>query len=205
MATEIKMVGFIKKKQRSDEITSSTALIASMFCNVCSCSMICSAGSVTPLNFSLMYKYWVQLWVQVSPAQGTCTAVRVLHPCVCFVSQCSWKTPPHLAWTAYLCACMPLGLALLGAAFGDISAYQDDWLAASTLLAPSQLLALDCWEFDRAGGRVLTLLSHSGCNSDTQEIMSNDYKDLQEIISQESLKFSFTPFFNLLMSSWLFP
>lgn len=203
VSTEIKMVGFIKKE--SGKIASSTTLIApcSMFCNVCSCSMFCNAGSVTLLGYSLVYKYWVYLCIQVSPAQGARTAVRVLDAHVCFFSQCSWKTLPHLAWTGYLYACMPLGLALLGAAFSDISGYQDDWLSGSTLLAPSQLLALDCWEFDRAGRRILIFLSHSGCNSDTEEIMLNDYKDLQENFTG-GFEVFFTLFLNLLISWWVF-
>lgn len=45
-ATEIKMVGFILKK--SHKITSSTTLIAP-------CSIIYNAGSVTLLDYSLMY------------------------------------------------------------------------------------------------------------------------------------------------------
>lgn len=63
---------------------------------------------------------------------------------------------------------------------------------------------LDCWEFSRARSRILILLSHSGCDSDTEKIRLNDYQDLQQIISQDSLKVSFTLFLNLLISSWYY-
>lgn len=65
-----------------------------------------------------------------------------------------------------------------------------DWLAQHCWQHQESLT----WIAERAGRRILILLSHTGCNSDTGKIMLNDHQDLQGTISQDSLKFSFMLF-----------
>lgn len=81
--------------------------------------MISNAGSVTPLDYSLVYKY--HLHREYVLLLEFCIHVFAL---LASVPRRRCLTLPGLVICVLVC--LSLGLALQGAAFGDVSGYQDD-------------------------------------------------------------------------------
>lgn len=149
--------------------------------------MIYSAGSVTPLGYSLICLFTCTN----SLAQGVYTAIPVLHTHVCFVLvSLEDSASAGLNWLSVCLYCVCL-ISNAPYKVQCLVVYLDIRMTGSSLswfntVGTTRTLGAGLLRSDRAGRGILTLLSYPGYNSDTVEIM-DDCKDLQMLRTSEPL------------------